>query len=232
MRIRVGILLIVFAAACGGTPQAGGSSAASASPSCTADGQNLTVTSADGYRRQAAVYGSGPAIVIAHQSGQSRCDVVPVARWLRDNHYAAMVVDLRGDWIGILTAAIAAMRGRGSTSVQLLGASMGGCVAMVVASKVAPPVSSVVSLGGERRLSPEFDADAAVARSHVPLFIVTSENDGFLSRAEADALIGESASTDKKSLILPGSLHGLAMLDGPDGMRVRKAVLQFLAAHA
>jgi len=190
------------------------------------------VTSAGGYTRRAAAYGSGPTVIIAHQSDETRCDVVPYATWLRDNRYQAVVVDLRGDWTGVLAATIKAMRDRGSTSVQLLGASMGGNVAMVVASQVTPPVSSVVSLGGERRLGPGYDADAAVAKSHVPLFIVTSENDGFLLGDEARQLFAESASKDKKSLILTGDLHGFAMLDGPDGARVRTAILGFLAAHA
>ena len=171
-------------------------------------------------------------MILAHQSDQTRCDVVPYAQWLRDNHYRAVVVDLGGDWTGILAATVRAMRERGAASVQLLGASMGGCVSMIVGSQVAPPVSSVVSLGGERNLGGGLDADAAVARSHVPLFVVTSENDGYLTGDEARALIAESASKDKHSLILPGDLHGFAMLDGPDGQRVRQAILDFLTKHA
>ena len=193
---------------------------------------NFDVTSADGYTRHAAVYGSGPVVVIAHQSDETRCDVVPIAHWLRDNHFAAVVVDLHGDWTGVLTATIAAMRARGATSVQLLGASMGGNVSMIVGGQVKPPVASIVSLGGERNLGPEYDADAAVAHSHVPLFIVTSENDGYLLAGEARALIAQAAATDKRSLIIPGSLHGVAMLDGPDGAQVKAAILGWLAAHA
>lgn len=231
MRLLVAVLFFVVVA-CGGTPQAAATPTAQPSPDCTADGQGFNVTSSAGYTRRAAVYGSGPAVVVAHQSDQKRCDLVPIAKWLSANGYAAVVVDLGGDWTGVLAATIKAMRDRGSQSVQLLGASMGGNVSMVVASQVSPPVSSVISLGGERRISPELDADAAVARSHVPLFIITSENDGFLLGAEARTLIAESASTDKKALILSGSLHGFAMLDGPDGSQVRQAILSFLAAHA
>jgi len=135
------------------------------------------------------VYGSGPTVIIAHQSDQTRCDVVPYARWLRDHQYQAVVVDLGGDWTGVMSATIKATRDRGSRSVQLLGAAMGRNVSMIVASQVSPPVSSVVSLGGERRVGPEYDADAAVAKSHVPLFIVTSENDGYLLGPEARSLI-------------------------------------------
>jgi dienelactone hydrolase len=231
VRILLGILLAV-SVGCGGSPPAAASPASSPSANCTADGQNFDVKSAGGYVRHAAVYGTGPTVIIAHQSDQTRCDVLPVARWLRDNGYRAVAADLYGDWVGILTAVIEAMRARGSASVQLLGASQGGCVAMVTASQVAPPVSSVVSLGGERRIKPDFDADTAVAHSHVPLFVVTSENDGFLSGGEARALIAESASKDKSALIIPGSLHGFAMLDGPDGPRVRQTILTFLSAHA
>jgi hypothetical protein len=217
--------------ACGGSPQAG--SSPKPSPSCTGTAtQEFDVTSADGFTRRGAAYGSGPTVIISHQSDQTRCDVVSYALWLRDSHYQAVVVDLGGDWTGVLAATVKAMRDRGATSVQLLGASMGGCVAMIVGSQVSPAVSAVVSLGGERNLGGGYDADAAVARSHVPLFVVTSENDGYLTGDEARALIGESASKDKHSLILAGDLHGFAMLDGPDSHRVRQAVLDFLSAHA
>ena len=231
MRLLVAVLTVAVVA-CGGTPQAAASPAVKPTPDCTADGQGFNVTSSAGYTRRGAVYGSGPAVVIAHQSQQTRCDVVPIARWLSENHYAAVVVDLGGDWTGLLAATAILMRERGSTSVQLLGASMGGCDAMVVGSQVNPPVSAVLSLGGERRVRPELDADTAVAHSHVPLLIVTSENDGFLSGDEARILMKESTSTDKKLLVLPGSLHGFAMLDGPDGSEVRQTILGFLAAHA
>jgi esterase/lipase len=170
-------------------------------------------------------------VIIAHQSDETRCDVVPIAAWLRDNHFAAVVVDLAGDWTGVLTAVIEDLRARGHESIQLLGASKGGADAMVVASQVAPPVNAVLSLGGERRVRPDLDSDAAVGRSHVPLLIITSENDGFLNADEAQQLINESASSDKKLLVLPGSLHGFAMLDGPDAQQVRQTILEFLAAH-
>jgi len=234
VRILAGILLLGMAACGGASPAASGSPAATASPaSCTSDAAaNFEVTSADGYTRRAASFGSGPAVVIAYQSDQSMCDVVPLARWLADSGYTGVVVDLSGDWTGVLAAAAGAMRDRGSPSVQLLGASKGGCAAMVAGSQITPPVDSVVSLGGERKLGGGLDADAAVAHSRVPLFVVTSANDGFLTGDEAAVLIRESAATDKKSLILEGSLHGVAMLDGADGQRVRAAILAWLAAHA
>ncbi len=225
-------MLAVAAVACGGNPQAATSPIVKPTPDCTADALGFNVTSSAGYTRHAAIYGSGPAVVIAHQSDQTRCDVVPIAHWLSQNGYAAVVVDLGGDWTGLLAATVILVRERGSPSVQLLGASKGGCDAMVVGSQVNPPVSAVLSLGGERRLSAEFDADKAVAHSHVPLLIVTSENDGFLTGDEARLLMEESTSTDKKLLVLPGSLHGFAMLEGPDGSEVRQTILGFLAAHA
>jgi len=231
VRLLVAVLTLAVVA-CGGTPQAAASPVVKPSPDCTADGQGFNVTSAAGYSRHAAIYGSGPAVVIAHQSDQTRCDVVPIARWLSANHYAAVVVDLGGDWTGLLAATAILVRERVGNSVQLLGASMGGCDAMVVGSQVNPPVSAVLSLGGERRVSPELDAYKAVANSHVPLLVVTSENDGFLTGDEARLLVKESASTDKKLLVLQGSLHGFAMLDGPDGSEVRQTILAFLAAHA
>ncbi len=235
--MRPVVLVLVMAcvqaiAGCGGSPQAASSPAVKASADCTSGGHEFSVTSPDGYMRHAAVYGSGPAVVIAHQSDETRCDVVPIATWLSRHGYAAVAVDLGGYWTGLLAATVTAMRQRGSKTVQLLGASMGGCDAMVVGSHLSPPVNAVLSLGGERRLSPELDADKAVAQSRVPLLIVTSENDGFLSGSEARLLMSESASTDKKLVVLPGTLHGFAMLDGPDGPQVKQSILDFLAAHS
>src|SRR5215471_18638756 len=86
-------ILSILAVACGGNSLA--TASPTTNPDCTAGGNGFNVTSADGYSRHAAVYGSGPAVIIAHQSDQTRCEVVPVATWLRDNQYAAVVVDLR-----------------------------------------------------------------------------------------------------------------------------------------
>ena len=229
------LMILLAAAACGPTPHAGASPATSlsAAPCTGTDGQTFDITSPDGYVRHAAVYGSATkVVVIAHQSDQTRCDVVPIARWLRESGYAGVAVDLAGDWLGVLRAIVKEMRARGATSVQLLGASKGGCAAMIAGADITPAVSSVVSIGGERNLGGEFNADAAVARSHVPLFIVTSEDDGYLLGPEARILLAESASKDKKALILPGTQHGLELLDGPNAQQVKQAILAFLAAHA
>jgi len=227
--------MMLAAVACGPPPYAGAPPVASlTAASCTGpDGQTFDVTSADGYVRHAAVYGSATkVVVIAHQSDQTRCDVVPIARWLRDSGYAAVAVDLAGDWLGVLSATVKEMRSRGATSIQLLGASKGGCAAMIAGADITPAVSAVVSIGGERNLGAGFNADAAVVRSHVPLLIITSEDDGYLLGPEARALLAESASKDKKALILPGTLHGFEMLDGPNAQQVKQAILAFLATHA
>ena len=210
------------------------------STTATCIGANDTVAyfQADGGTRlQGVVAGRGPAgVVLAPQSWQTLCGWLPFARQLGDLGFQAMAVDLpllplqNAAWDHFLAAAVTYLRGRGATSVVLLGASLGGAASMVASANIVPAVDGVVSFSGERRVA-GLDADRAVTRSSVPLLIIASESDYYLNSHDARALYTESAAADKQLLILPGSAHGTAILDGPDGSRVRALVVEFLRSH-
>jgi len=192
----------------------------------------------DGTRLEGVVAGGGPAgVVLAPQSWQGLCGWLPFARQLGGSGFQAMAVDLpllplqNAAWDHFLAAAATYLRGRGATSVVLLGASLGGAASMVASANIVPAVDGVVSFSGERRVA-GLDADRAVTRSSVPLLIIASESDHYLNSHDARALYMESATADKELLILPGSNHGTAILDGPDGSRVRALVVGFLRSHS
>ncbi len=102
---------------------------------------------------------------------------------------------------------------------------------MVAASETRPPVDGVVNLSGERNVS-GLDADRAVRRSAVPLFVIASDSDRYLNARDASALYSESATTDKQLRILRGSTHGTAILDGAEGPEVRQQIVGFVRSHS
>ena len=192
----------------------------------------------DGTGLQGVVAGRGPAgVVLAPQSWQGLCGWLPFARQLGDLGFQAMAVDLpllplqNAAWDRFIAAAVTHLRGRGASSIVLLGASLGGAASMVASAHVVPPVEGVVSFSGERRVA-GLDADRARTGSSVLIVIIASENDHYLNAHDARALSAESGAADKQLVILPGSAHGTAILDGPDGSGVRALVVGFLRSHS
>ena len=92
-------------------------------------------------------------------------------------------------------------------------------------------MDGVVNLSGERSVS-GLDADTAVQRSLVPLLIIASDSDRYLNAHDARALYLESAASQKQLQVLPGSAHGTAILDGPEGATVRDRIIGFILSHS
>src|SRR5262249_17557950 len=192
----------------------------------------------DGTGPRGFFIGRGPAgVVLAHQSDQTLCDWLPFARQLGAKGFRAFPVDLpfrplqNAGWDRDLEAAVDYLRRAGAGSVVLIGASMGGAAAMVAATEISPPVDGVVNLSGERPVS-GLDADTAVWRSAVPLLIIASDSDRYLNAHDARALYAESAASEKQLRLLPGSAHGTAILDGPEGASTRDRIIGFLLSHS
>ena len=206
---------------------------------CLGSGQNVAHFAVDdGTRLQGVLLGGGPAgVVLAHQSDQTLCDWLPFARQLAAEGFRAFPISLpfrplqNAGWDRDVVAAVDYLRRAGAFSVVLVGASMGGAAAMVAASETQPPVDGVVNLSGERNVS-GLDADRAVRRSAVPLFVIASDSDRYLNARDASALLSESATADKQLRILRGSTHGTAILDGAEGPEVRQQIVSFVRSHS
>jgi hypothetical protein len=183
---------------------------------------------------QAATHGRGRVgFVLANDSGNDSC------KWLR---FAEALAD-RGDRVAVfryasigspaeLRATALALRAAGAERVVAVGASVGGRAVVELAAKRSPGVDAVVSLSGEREIGPSYPDILPDARHvEVPILYAGSRKDGYtLFGRETVQLLEATPASLNRLLLVPGAAHGVDLLSGPEGERMRKAILSFAAA--
>ena len=180
----------------------------------------------------AAVLGAGRAgVVLSNQSNASLCAWLPFAQQLRQAGYTVLLYDYGyGTYRAEIRAAITTLRRRGTQRVVLLGASQGAKVAILAAGRMRRTrAAGVLSLSAERDLD-GVDIKNYAARVVRPVIFFSSENDGFGAAGAARLFYRVCPSTAKKLVMLPGDLHGIDLLSGPDGAAVKQQILAFLSA--
>ncbi|HUQ21381.1 MAG TPA: alpha/beta fold hydrolase [Gaiellaceae bacterium] len=210
-----------------------------------APGADVSFRATDGTRLVGHVFGKGPkAVVLGHQSQSDLCDWATYGRRLAGLGYTAFAIDFRGHGLSQhregpagtrlaadVAGAVKLMRQRGKKKVFVVGASMGGIAALVGAANVKPAVDGVVSVSAPARFL-GMDAVATAPRLRVPvLYLAAADDDnaGYDFSKDATALHGATASADKRLVILPGFLHGVALIGG--SARARSLVEAFLKGH-
>jgi len=183
----------------------------------------------DGTRLVGVQFGRGPkGVVLAHQGDYGDfCVWVPYARRLAGLGYRVLAFDHRGfgssasakvransgrvdlDVVG----AVRELRRRGARSVVLAGASLGGTAVLAAATQIQPAVQGVVSFGAPK-VYERVSAIRAMARLTAPALFVSAEQDGLFAD-DARELHAAAASTDKRVVIVPGSVHGTPLLREP-----------------
>jgi dienelactone hydrolase len=123
--------------------------------------------------------------------------------------------------------AVDALRDAGARQVVLGGASYGGALAMSQAYQVRPRLAGVLSFGGELRLPGE-DFRPGIRRWRGPLLAISSKRDAYFGSADGKRLTALHPGPETV-LMLPGVLHGVELLDGPQQAQVRSAVDRYLA---
>ncbi len=136
-----------------------------------------------------------------------------------------------------LLAVVADLRRRGATKVAVVGASAGGAMPLVAASRSNSGISAVVALSPANLATPVSTADApdvtalSVARNiRQPVLYVLAQDDSAASVAEMKSL---TTATKGSRLVLlpPGSGHAQAVLYDPTGQKpstFRQTFLTFL----
>jgi alpha-beta hydrolase superfamily lysophospholipase len=235
------LLLALSAAVLASTASAG---AERTGYSC-APGPDVSFRAADGTKLVGHVFGTGRrAVILGHQSQSNLCDWVTYARRLARLGYTAFAIDFRGHGLSQhrqgaaanrlaldLAAAVKLMRQRGKTKVFLVGASMGGIAALVAGANVKPPVDGVVSVSAPARFL-GMDAVASAPRLRVPVLYLPAEDDdnaGYDFSKDAKELHAATAAADKRLVVLPGFLHGVALVGG--SARAKALVEAFLHSH-
>jgi pimeloyl-ACP methyl ester carboxylesterase len=244
VRRRLGLLaaVLVAVAGCGGdshsaarkrTTSTAAAPAGAADRACTEPGvraQAIRFRTSDGVVLAGALVGSGPVgAVLIHEYPRDYCGWLPYSGYLARHGVRALLFDLRcfgrspcpggrGHAIADVAAAMAELRRRGARRVALVGASMGGAIAVVAAAQLHP--AAVVDLSGERDttgLTPGIDADAGAAARGVtaPALFAVARGDRYVPVDDMRAVARRVRSATRRLIVLPAVAgHGWDLLFG------------------
>ena len=202
----------------------------------TGEGDVFDIAREDGWPpQQGVLLGQGPrGVVLSAQSNGGVCQWLDFGRELAAAGYHVALWDYQGRDVSVdhtsgeLRQVLDHLRDAGARRIVLAGASKGGCASIDVAARAPAGVQGVVSLSCSGRT----DADESVLNPRVgavrvPLLLAVAEVDVFVTVATMRATLARATARDKELLVVPGSDHGVDLLEGPDP-RVRQAVLAFL----
>src|SRR5687767_14294758 len=207
-------------------------------------GGELWFHAADGTKLVGHRFGKGTtAVILTHQSEGDLCDWLPYAKRLAARGYFVFPIDFRGygfsdrplsgqyRYVQDIAAAAKALRRLGKRKIFVVGASMGGIAAVAAGANVTPPLAGIVSISSPARYR-GLDGVKAGPRLRVPalyLAATADDNAGYDFSKDATALLRAAASKRKRLELLPGPLHGIALVGG--SARARTAVESFLKAN-
>ncbi len=183
-----------------------------------------------------AVIGAGrDGVVLANQSDRDLCSWLPLARALTHAGFRVLLFDYSGaEPQADVAAAAREPRREGARSVALIGASKGARAVLVAASLRAAGAAAVVSLSAEStgRTGPPRIAPF-VRRLRVPVLFVAARHDPWTADgADTRELYSAARLAERRLVELPGDAHGVDLLAGPRGKRVRDVIVAFLHRHA
>lgn len=121
-----------------------------------------------------------------------------------------------------LEAALATVRPY-AEEVFLVGASMGGTAAVLVAAR--REVAGIAALSAPGTFM-GLDAAPAVRQVTEPALFIAAEGDG--AAPEAARWYADNVGGRVGLLLVPGTEHGIQLLEGPSRERVKEALLSFL----
>jgi Phospholipase/Carboxylesterase len=239
------VLLFGLAACAAGSTTPGGSTASGAPtptdaagmfvirPACATadDGRYLHATGSSGIT-PVLLLGSGPrGVVVGAQADGGICQVLPYARTLVAKGYHVAVFDWTRPYGDAMTTATRALLDDGAARVVLGGFSRGALVGLGIAESIGPAGVGVFSVSGGPSSSEGFPSIDSLSTYHGPILLVASESDPVFPPG-TDAAIAAAHHGhhygQETVLIVPGSAHALALLDGPDGARIQAAIDDFL----
>jgi hypothetical protein len=197
-------------------------------PACAAEsgGEFVRATTSEGNSVGMLILGKGESgVVLGPQDGGDICMMLAYGEELA-TRYRVALYDWKEPRSEVPLLAVKALRDAGADRVVLGGASYGGALAMSVAHRARPPLAGVLSFGGELTLPGE-DFRPGIRRWRGPLLEISSKQDAYFDSADARRLRALHPGPETV-LMLPGSLHGVDLLEGAQQEQVRATVDEFL----
>ncbi len=229
-------IALILATACGGgaagPPRAIGDEVTILAPAEPGGAQTVAL---QGTERGEGTVG----VVLAHMLGSTQSSWILLVEQLVRQDFHVLTFDFRGHGISggardpssaalDLGAAVDKLRSLGATKIFVVGASMGGTAAVVVAA--SSKLEGVVSISAPLAIE-ELNAGAVVARLDEPALFIAAENDGTYTAAARQ--LASSAPEPRQLRIVAGSgAHGTDLLtDGATRQRVSDLIVDFLIAN-
>lgn len=192
---------------------------------CSVDGPitDADIPGPDGASLRAAVVGDGPhAAVLLHQTHGALCGWLPYSTLIGGKDITAIAIDICGfgssycpepfasDPAMQVRTAVEWARAQGATSVTVVGASMGGAIALGTAQQAG--ADAVVDLSGPASWTGVPDAKTAAAALTIPLLMAVSPDDRELEPAVLKEAFESSPSTTKRFISSEEGGHGWDLL--------------------
>lgn len=194
----------------------------------------------DGLVLQGRLFGRGAnGVILAHMLNSNQGEWASFADNLANRGFTVLTFDFRGHGsspgqkqVGIadadLAAALRFMRDNVmQRNIFLIGASMGGTAALKVASREV--VLGVITLSAPESIRGLAATLDELQRITAPKLFIAAEGDG--AHAANAQRFFDLSKEPRKLQIVPGSDHGVALLQGEQADRVRGAILSFLDAN-
>jgi dienelactone hydrolase len=189
-----------------------------------------------GAKLDGALVGRGPiGVVLLHQFPGPMCGWWQYAEYLAQHGFEALLFDFRcfgssscpshdqADPVADVSAAATVLRRSGARKIAVIGASMGGAVAVLAADRMKPSPAAMVDLSGQMddlsllggAASPSLNPGEAAAELHVPSLFVVAQHDAYASLSEMTGIYRRSQPPIKRMIVEPvTSGHGWDMLNG------------------
>jgi pimeloyl-ACP methyl ester carboxylesterase len=205
----------------------------------------VSFPSADGVRLEGRVFGDGTsAVVLSHMRPADQTSWYAFANRLADDGYLVLTYDFRGYcpggdggcsdgekdigqiWRDVI-GAIDFVRGRGATSVSLVGASMGGTASLVAAARDDVEVRAVITLSAPVSIEGLVVDARVLSRITAGKLYVAGVGDSSAA-SDAETLWSQSPPPKGGLQILPSDDHGTDLLTGGQGEVVRRLIESYL----
>jgi len=162
-----------------------------------------------------AITGRGRiGVALLPQSGGDACDWTGFVHAAQARGLRTAQVNWHGNFVAQARAAVAALRRSGARKVAVVGASLGGHLALVLAAKRHPRIDAVVTLSAERtERSDARDVARVAKRIRIPALTIGSRADDWTSfGADTRAIHRAIRAKVNTMLLIPGAAHGVELL--------------------